>query len=261
MPDIRDELSGALSHEDPVRRAQIQMLKPLPKRFYKDVSIGTSEDGGHSVLLDGRPVRTPAKNLLAVPTLKLAEMLAAEWDAQVEVIDPAKMPVTRIANTALDGVAKDQRSVFEDILRFAGTDLLCYRASSPEGLVGRQNAVWNPVLEWAAQSLGARFILAEGVIHQEQPGEAITAYAEGLRAFATPLGLTCVHTITTLTGSALLAVAFASGRLTAEQAWIAAHVDEDWQIEHWGTDEEAFKRREGRWQEMQAATAVLDALR
>ncbi|MDK1376090.1 MULTISPECIES: ATP12 family chaperone protein [unclassified Sinorhizobium] len=261
MPDIRDELSGALSHEDPVRRAQIQMQKPLAKRFYKEVSIDTADDGGQTVLLDGRRVRTPAKHPLAVPTRKLADLLAAEWDAQSEVIDPAAMPITRIVNTAIDGVALDHRAVFEDILRFAGSDLLCYRADSPEGLVARQNELWNPILDWAAQSLGARFILIEGVIHQEQPREAISAYAEGLRAFATPLGLTCLHTLTTLTGSALLALAFAMGRLTAEEAWSAAHVDEDWQIEHWGTDEEAFQRRENRRQEMQAAATALDALK
>lgn len=106
MPDIRDELSGTMSHEDPVRRAQIQMLKPLPKRFYKEVSIAVAEGDTHSVLLDGRTVRTPAKQPLAVPTRKLADMLAAEWEAQTEVIDPARMPITRLVNTALDGVAK-----------------------------------------------------------------------------------------------------------------------------------------------------------
>ena len=261
MPDIRDELTSALSHDDPVRRAQIQMQKPLAKRFYKAVSVSPAEDGGYAVLLDGRSVRTPARNPLAVPMEKLAELLAAEWDAQAEVIDPSAMPLTRIVNTAIDGVAPDHRAVFDDIVRFAGSDLLCYRADSPAGVVARQNDMWNPVLEWAARSLGARFILAEGVIHQEQPREAISAYAEGLRAFATPLGLACLHTVTSLTGSALLALAVAMRRLSAEDAWAAAHVDEDWQIEHWGTDEEAFRRRANRWREMQAAAAVLDALK
>lgn len=260
MPDIRDELHSALTHEDPVRRAQIQMHRPLAKRFYKEVSVAAA-DGGHAVLLDGRAVRTPARRPLAVPTRKLAELLAAEWDAQGEVINPPAMPLTRLVNTAIDGVALDQRAIFDDILRFAGSDLLCYRADSPEGLVQRQNDSWNPVLDWAAQSLGARFILAEGVIHQEQPPEAISAFSDGLRSFATPLGLTCLHTITALTGSALLALAVASGRLSAQDAWAAAHVDEDWQIEHWGTDEEAFQRRENRSREMQAAAAVLDALK
>lgn len=261
MPDIRDDLTSALSDPDPVRRAQIQMLKPLPKRFYTTVSIGPVEDGGYAILLDGRTVRTPAKQPLTAPTARAAELLAAEWDAQKEVIDPGTMPVTRLANTAIDGVAKDIRAVFDDILNFAGTDLLCYRASEPEGLVARQAEGWDPVMSWAAEKLGARFILAEGVVHQTQPRAAINAYAEALRAYATPLGLSCLHTITTLTGSALLAIAFAEKHLSAEEAWALAHLDEDWQIDHWGTDDEAFQRRENRWRDMQAATATLDALR
>ncbi|RVO05234.1 ATP12 family chaperone protein, partial [Sinorhizobium meliloti] len=178
-----------------------------------------------------------------------------------EVIDPSAMPLTRIVNTAIDGVALDDRAVFDDILRFVGSDLLCYRADSPKELVARQNEHWNPIIDWAARTLGARFILVEGVIHQEQPAEAVSAFAEGLRGFATPLGLACLHTVTSLTGSALLALALAMGRLSAEQAWAAAHVDEDWQIEQWGTDEEAFRRRENRWREMLAAAVVLDALK
>ncbi|RVG19748.1 ATPase [Sinorhizobium meliloti] len=261
MPDIRDGLSGALSHDDPVRRAQIQMQKPLPKRFYKQASAAPADDGGYAVLLDGRSVRTPAKRAFTVPTEKLAGLLAAEWDAQTEVIDPSAMPLTRIVNTAIDGVALDDRAVFDDILRFVGSDLLCYRADSPKELVARQNEHWNPIIDWAARTLGARFILVEGVIHQEQPAEAVSAFAEGLRGFATPLGLACLHTVTSLTGSALLALALAMGRLSAEQAWAAAHVDEDWQIEQWGTDEEAFRRRENRWREMLAAAVVLDALK
>jgi len=261
MPDIRDDLSAALSDPDPVRRAQIQMHKPLPKRFYTTVSIGATEDGGHAILLDGRTVRTPAKQPLTVPTQAVAELLAAEWDAQKENIDPATMPVTRLANTAIDGVSKDIRAVFDDILNFAGTDLLCYRASEPEGLVARQSERWDPVITWAADKLGARFILAEGVVHQVQPRAAINGVAEALRAYATPLGLACLHTITTLTGSALLAIAFAEKQLSADEAWALAHLDEDWQIEHWGTDDEAFQRRENRWREMQAATATLNALR
>lgn len=186
MPDIRDDLSGALSHDDPVRRAQIQMQKPLPKRFYKQASAAPADDGGYAVLLDGRSVRTPAKRAFTVPTEKLAGLLAAEWDAQTEVIDPSAMPLTRIVNTAIDGVALDDRAVFDDILRFVGSDLLCYRADSPKELVARQNEHWNPIIDWAARTLGARFILVEGVIHQEQPAEAVSAFAEGLRGFATP---------------------------------------------------------------------------
>ncbi len=260
MADIRDDLTDALSDPDPVRRAQIQMHKPLPKRFYTDVTVGAA-DGEHSVLLDGRAVRTPARHMLSVPTAALAELLRVEWAAQVDVIDPAKMPVTRLVNTAIDGVKPDIRAVFNDILNFSGTDLLCYRAEQPEGLVERQARHWDPILGWAAETFGARFILAEGVVHQTQPRAALNAFAEALRPYATPFGLASLHTITTLTGSALLSLAFAEKRLSAEDVWTLAHLDEDWQIEHWGTDDEAFQRREHRWTDMQAATSAFDALR
>jgi chaperone required for assembly of F1-ATPase len=260
MPDIRDDFSSAFSDPDPVRRAQIQMLKPLPKRFYKVVTVGQTPDGAHAILLDGRPVKTPAKQVLAVPTERLAQLLATEWDAQAEVINPAVMPVTRLVNSALDGVANDVESVFADIVNFAGTDMLCYRADQPEGLIARQQAEWDPILRWAADTLGARFILAEGVIHQSQPQAAIAAFAEALRPHAAPLPLSSLHAMTTLTGSALLPLAVAKGRLSVDQAWALAHLDEDWQIEHWGTDDEAFQRRELRWRDMQAAHAVLTSV-
>ena len=260
MRDILSDLSDAMSDPDPVRRAQIQMKRPLPKRFYKDVSIGRTDDG-HTVLLDGRAVRTPAKRPLAVASAALADRLKDEWNAQVEVIDPARMPVTRLVNTALDGVADNREAVVDEIVRFAGTDMICYRADSPERLVERQHEGWDPVLAWAADALGARFILAEGVIHQEQPQPAIAAFVVALEKFVSPLEIACLHTVTTLTGSAMLALAFAHGRLDAEAVWKLAHIDEDWQIEHWGTDEEAFRRRELRWQELEVAASVFNALK
>ncbi len=256
MRDILGDLSEALSDPDPVRRAQIQMKRPLPKRFYKDVTTGPL-NGGFGVLLDGRPVRTPAKNLLAVPSPEIAERLRAEWHAQSEEIDPAKMPVTRLVNSAVDGVASNQQAVFDEIVRFAGTDLLCYRAASPEGLVARQREGWDPVIRWAADSKSARFILVEGVMHQEQPKQAIDAFAEALSAYNDPLARACIHTVTTLTGSALVALALAERAVAVEQAWALAHIDEDWQIEQWGTDEEAFRRRELRREEMDIAAGVL----
>lgn len=259
MRDILGDLSEAMSDPDPVRRAQIQMKRPLPKRFYKAATSGAVE-GGYGILLDGRPVRTPAKKLLAVPALAIAERLAAEWDAQAEEIDPAKMPVTRLVNTAVDGVSANLDAVFEEILRFAGTDLLCYRADSPEGLVARQREGWDPLIRWAADAKGARFILVEGVMHREQPPQALVAFSAALDAWRDPLALACLHTVTTLTGSALIALALAEGVVNAERAWTLAHIDEDWQIEHWGTDEEAFRRRELRREEMDVAAAVLSEI-
>ena len=256
MRDIRSDLSDAMSDPDPVRRAQIQMKRPLPKRFYKDVTTDKAEEG-YRILLDGRPVRTPGKKLLAVPAKPIADRLVAEWDGQGEEIDPAKMPVTRLVNTAVDGVAENFDAVFDEIVRFAGTDMLCYRADSPAGLVERQREGWDPILRWAADNRGARFILIEGVMHQEQPAPAIEAFSEALSSFRDPLALACLYTVTTLTGSALLALALAEGVIDADRAWALAHVDEDWQIEHWGTDEEAFRRRELRRAEMDVAAAVL----
>ncbi|PTM90241.1 ATP12 family chaperone protein [Mycoplana dimorpha] len=260
MRDILSDLSDAMSDPDPVRRAQIQMKRPLPKRFYKEVSIGATDDG-YAILLDGRPVRTPAKRPLVVASASVADRLKAEWDAQVEEIDPAKMPVTRLVNTALDGVADNRDAVVDEIVRFAGTDMICYRADSPERLVELHRQGWDPVLEWAAAAVGARFILAEGVIHQEQPPAAIAAFASALGKFSSPLAIACLHTVTTLTGSAILALAFAHGRLDSETVWKLAHIDEDWQIEHWGTDEEAFRRRELRRQELDVAAGVFNAMR
>ena len=256
MRDILSDLSDAMSDPDPVRRAQIQMKRPLPKRFYKEVSTDRIDEG-FRILLDGRPVRTPGKKLLAVPAQPIADRLLAEWDGQGEEIDPAKMPVTRLVNTAIDGVADNLDAVFEEIVRFSGTDMLCYRADSPEGLVARQREGWDPIIRWAADAKGARFILVEGVMHQEQPVPALEAFAAALAAWRDPLALACVHTVTTLTGSALLGLALAEGVIDADKAWSLAHIDEDWQIEHWGTDEEAFRRRELRREELDIAAAVL----
>jgi chaperone required for assembly of F1-ATPase len=260
MRDLLNDLSEGLSHPDPVRRAQIQMKRPLPKRFYTSVSVAAQGED-FAIELDGRPVRTPARRILAMPGEALARLVAAEWEAQKEVVDPATMPVTRLVNTALDGVATDTQAVFEDILRFSASDLLCYRAEGPEPLVQRQAERWDPVLDWAAEALGARFILIEGVMHHEQPREAVAAFSAALRRHDGPLALAALHTITTLTGSALLALAFAEGRLPAEEVWPLAHLDEDWTIEHWGRDEEAEQRRARRFEEFKAAADVFLSLR
>ncbi len=254
------EIPDGVSHPDPTRRAQIQMRRPLPRRFYSDVSVSQGEDG-FAILLDGRPVRTPAKKPLVAPTMALADLMRTEWAVQGEEINPATMPVTKLVNTAIDGVAADPQAVFEDILRFSSSDFLCYRAEAPEELVARQADRWDPIIDWAARDLGARFVLIEGIMPQEQPREAIAAFAVTLRKYDTPIELACLHTVTTLTGSAVLALAFAEGRLAADDAWTLAHLDEDWTDEHWGTDAEAQVRRIQRHGEFAAATAVFLSLR
>lgn len=260
MRELFPDPSEAMSHPDPTRRAQIQMQKPLPKRFYTEVSIVEGE-GGHAVHLDGRPVKTPAKAALAVPTARLAELLRDEWANQVEVIDPRTMPVTRLINTAIDGVAVEAQAVFEDILRFSSSDMLCYRAESPENLVLRQQQQWDPILDWAAKQHGARFELIEGVMPKDQPRDATAAFSSVLRKYDTAIELAVLHTVTTLTGSAILALAFAESHLAAEDIWRLAHLEEDWTAEHWGEDAEAQNRREKRHAEFQAAVAVFEALK
>lgn len=259
MPDILSDFDlGEDKMSDPVRETQAGLRKHLPKRFYKQATAAPGGDGGFGVALDGKPVRTPARQPLAVPSESLAEALAAEWQAQQERIDPATMPLTRLVSTALDGVASAQEEVFEDILRYAGSDLLCYRAATPEALAAREAELWDPHLDWAA-GMGARLVLAEGIVHVEQPPEAIRAVATLLRRYTTPLQLTALHTITSLTGSLILALALAEGRAEASEIWDAAHVDEDFNIAHWGEDHEAATRRAKRQIDFTAAVLILSA--
>lgn len=253
------ELFEILPPGDPTESARRTMREPLRKRFYERASAGPEGEGGFPVLLDGRPVRTPARRLLAAPTQALAEALAAEWEAQRDEVDPAAMPLTRLANSIIDGVADNAGEVAAEIEKYLGTDMLFYRAGEPEGLVAKQTAHWDPVLAWAHEALGARFLLAEGVMHVAQPEASLAAVSAAIPRDLWRLG--AANIITTLTGSALIAVALSAGRLSAEAAWAAAHVDEDWQMSLWGQDEVALKRRAFRWREMQAASLVLVAAR
>ncbi|QPC87817.1 ATPase [Mesorhizobium sp. NBSH29] len=263
MRDILTDLEAGkfLSDPDPVRRAQIQMKRPLPKRFYTAVTVAEGPDGVFAVHLDGKPVRTPGKALLALPTGRAAQLVADEFAAQAETIDPVSMPVMRLVNTALDGVTLDPQAVLEDILRFASSDMLCYRADGPVALVERENAAWDGLLDWARASLGARFVLAEGVVHVEQPREAIAAIGIHLSQRAEPLRLAALHLMTSITGSAVLALAVDFQERDLDSAWVAAHVDEDWNVEQWGADAEAVARMAGRKRDFTAAFNVLDALR
>jgi chaperone required for assembly of F1-ATPase len=211
------------------------------------------------ILLDGKLARTPAKAELALPTRPLAEAIAAEWAAQGDHIDAATMPLTRLVNTAIDGVTPRLAQVRADIAAFASSDLVCYRAEGPEPLVEAQCQKWDPVLAWARDALGARFAVATGLMPVAQPEGAIAAVAAALEDLD-PFRLAALHVMTTLTGSALLALAHARGALTVEAAWAAAHVDEDFQISQWGEDAEAAARRARRWAEMQAASRLLALL-
>ena len=239
------------------RVAEQSRESQLPKRFYKDVAIA-ERDGLFSVELDGRSVKTPGKRPLAFAVRAIANAAVEEWRAQEDHIDPVTMPMTRLANTAIDGVALDMQAVKEDIIRYSGTDMLCYRASSPKGLVDQQNKLWDPLIDWAQSALGARFSLAEGVIHVEQPEASIAAFSAHVGQVNDPLTLAALHVATTITGSAILSIALLKGERSLNEAWQIAHVDEDWNIEQWGEDEEAKERRAARLIDMRAAAIVLE---
>ena len=261
-------MTGGGGSDGPARPGQ-QPRPPLPKRFYKAVSVapwdGPPAAGGEGraphfrVLLDGRPMRTPAKGVLAVPSQALAEAIAAEWEAQGERIDPIGMPLTRIANSAIDGVRGREAEVRADIAKYAASDLVCYRADAPAALARLQAEAWDGILAWARDALGARLQVGTGIMPVAQPAAALARIAtalEGFDAFA----LAALHVATTLTGSAVLALAVARGHAAAAAAWAAAHVDEDFQISQWGEDAEAMARRDRRWREMEAASRVLTLL-
>ena len=239
---------------DPMEAARRNMRPDLRKRFYERAGVDEGENG-FRVLLDGRAVRTPARRELAAPSRAVAQAIAAEWDAQQEVIDPARMPLTRLANSVIDGVAGQIEAVVADVAKYLRSDLLFYRAGDPEGLVAAQCRHWDPVVEWARDALGARFVLAQGVMYVEQPPAAIEAARAAIPRAPWTLG--AVHSVTTLTGSALLALALAARRIDAEAAWQAAHVDEDWNMQTWGRDEMALARRVGRQAESRADELVL----
>ena len=238
-------------------------------RFYKAVTVAAANSpppGGDGracrfrLLLDDKPVRTPAKKELLLPTRALADAVAAEWEAQAARIDPVTMPLTRLANSAIDGVMGREAEVRADIVKYAGSDLVCYRAEAPPELVRRQLETWDPVLMWAREALAASFHVAHGIMPAMQPRPAAANVARAIEAHGA-FDLAALHVMTTLMGSALLALAHARGRLTADESWAAAHVDEDWQISQWGEDAEAQARRERHWLEMQAASRLIELLR
>jgi chaperone required for assembly of F1-ATPase len=252
MRDILEDIFG----DEPLDPRQVARASLRPKtreRFYKSASA--AESAPFAVLLDGRPVKTPARNALAAPTQPLAQAIAAEWDAQVEHIDPATMPLTRIANSIIDGVAPAPEPVAEDLAKYLGSDLLCYRAGTPDGLVHRQTEHWDPILDWARTTLGARFVLSEGIVFVTQPDNAIAAARAAIPADAWRLG--AAHVVTTLTGSALIALALTAGRIDVDAAWLASNVDEDWNMHMWGRDEMALVARAARFADLQAAGTVL----
>ncbi len=212
------------------------------KRFWKEASVEET-DGNYAVLLDGRSVKTPAKATLRVPTRSIAEAIAAEWQQVDEKIDPSLMPYTRSANAAIDKVSVQFQEVADMLAAYGESDLLCYRADSPEGLAARQAERWDPILDWAHQTYGGRLIPTAGIMPVTQDAAAVTALSAPLYQ-ATPFALTAMHDLIALSGSLVLALAVTRGQLRPDEAWALSRVDEDWQSEQWGKDEEAEQAAE-----------------
>lgn len=229
------------------------------KRFYKTVS-GVSDAEGWSILLDGRPIRTPAKSLLRVPSGPLAEHIAFEWDAQRETIDPKTMPLTRLANTVLDGVTPKRDSVVAEIAAYGESDLICYRATDPPELVVRQAAAWNPLIDWAEQRLSAQLVVTDGILHQKQSAEALLALKDAVEA-CSDWQLAPLHMMVSITGSLVIGLALLAGRLGVDEAWAAGQLDELFQAERWGEDAEAAAVRLARQADLAHAASFLSFLR
>lgn len=207
------------------------------KRFWKQAEARACE-GGYAVFLDARAVKTPAKAAFVVPTLAMAHACAEEWDAQSGVIKPEAMPMTRYANSAIDKVAFQHAEVVDIVAAYGATDLLCYRAHGPEALIARQATDWNLHLDWTASDLAAPLHVTTGVIPIAQPAASIAAL-RALTAALTPFQLAAFHDLVSITGSLVLALCLVRGRMTPDQAFASSRIDEHWQAELWGKDEDA----------------------
>jgi chaperone required for assembly of F1-ATPase len=211
------------------------------KRFYTEVAAHPAQ-GGFGISLDGKPLRTPAKAPLVVPTRALAEAIAAEWRGQSGEVKLDTLPLTRLASTALDLVAKRKPAVVSEIARYAGTDLVCYRAEHPPELIERQHATWQPLLDWARLRYDAPLLVTAGVLPVVQPSESLAAYAAAVAAYA-PLELAALHLATAACGSLVVPLALIEGRVDADGAFAAAELDQSFEIERWGEDAEQTQRR------------------
>lgn len=230
-------------------------MRQQPRRFYRTVAMAAADDG-HRITLDGRPARTPAGAVLTLPAAALAAVVAAEWQAQKETIDPETMPLTRLAFTALDRTVQHRAAVIDGLLAYASGDALCYRADAPAELAALQQATWQPLLDWAADQLGARLAVTRGVVPLRQPSAAIVALSEAVAA-CDDAALTGLASIAQTAGSLVIALAVVRGRIDAETAFRAAFLDECYQAELWGSDPEAEARRDRLAAEISAAATFV----
>lgn len=253
---MRDILEEALDHrDDGYGRAQKHAQRVLPKRFYEKAEAAPGE-AGFAILLDGRPVRTPGRARVEVPSAELAEALVAEWAAQDEHIDPDRMPVTRLVNSAVEGGAEAAPAFVEEVLKYAGNDLLFYRAESPKELVAEQEELWDGALVALARRYEVSFQPTVGIMHQPQPEATLRRFRQAIEG-EHPFVLAALVSATGLTGSALLAIGLRDGLFTPDEVWRAANLDEDYQWRVWGEDAEAAARRAKRRAEFDAAETVM----
>jgi len=229
------------------------------KRFYKQAGVKRAA-GGHGVELDGRLVKTPGKRDLVVPSPALAAAMAGEWEAQQGEIRRETMPLTRLAGVTLDRGSIEREAVVQKAAGYAGTDLVCYRATRPPALVARQDAVWQPLIDWATERYDAPLVVTNGVIPASQPAASLAALAAVVAAHG-DFGLTALHAATTACGSLVIALALLEGRLDAAEAFAASQLDESYQIEAWGEDGEQAKRRAALASEIEAAAQFISLLR
>ena len=225
------------------------------KRFYTAATVGE----GNVVMLDSRPVRTPGRAPLAPPSARLAEAIADEWNAQGETIDPRAMPLTGLANAAIDRVAPAKDAFARGLAIYGESDLLCYRAEGPAPLVARQAERWDPLLDWARDRYDIAFVLTAGITHRPQPPETVERLAAAVDA-RDPFELAGLSPLVTVSGSLVLALALAEGAVGLDTAWDAATLDEQWQADQWGEDEEAAKALAGRRADFAAAARFLSLL-
>jgi chaperone required for assembly of F1-ATPase len=231
----------------------------LKRKFWNDAAV-TEHPEGFGVALDTRTLNTPGKRPLIVPTRALAEAVAAEWHAQGEQIDPSTMPFTRACNSAIEKVEPQFQAVAGMLAEYGSTDLICYRADSPNELAVRQSEAWDPWLEWASRELNAPLIAIVGVIHHPQPEPSLAALGETVSAH-TPFELTALHDLITLSGSLVLGLAVAKQALDPEDAWALSRIDETWQIEQWGEDAEAREAADAKREQFLQAARLLALLR
>lgn len=228
------------------------------KRFWKDAAAVPAE-GGHDIHLDGKPVRTPGRVPLTLPSPALAEAIAEEWRAVGETIDPRAMPLTGLANAAIDRIAPDPAAFAAGLAKYGESDLLCYRADHPLELQLRQQAAWDPLLHWARARYGIDPVTTTGVMHRPQSPETVARLAETVAALS-PFELAALSPLVTVTGSLIAALALLEGAATSEDIWSAANLDEDWQVEHWGEDDLARKARTARRADFDAGARFLSLL-